>query len=348
MSVVFVQIHTPRNCHGFANRYIRVQYKKKWDKLTISPALSFNNYQINLAEGSADNPNYLFPQLNVTYDFGTSHSLDFNYRESIEYNDVASYTEGFLLQRYNTLSFGDRTLAPSRSNTLSVNYRNFNTYNFFNIFGGLTFQYIRDGFTNNQELDGVENILTSINATQANRISSGYLNLEKRFNYVRISGRADLQHTVLNNQFEGQLIENENFTQQYSFNASARLFKKLSIRTGYAISINTYNSGVVSSKFINQRPTVSSTYTFKGLRLDVSYAFNKYRNPSQGQTTLFDVLDASLSYRKKKSPWEFKLQGLNLLNTTSVRRDSFNNNLISTYSYDIQRRYGLFTVKYDL
>ena len=341
-------INAPDQTLDVTNRYLSVQYKKKWDKLTFSPALSFNHYRIALAEGSSDHPTYLFPQINIEYDFGSSHGLDLSYRESIEYNDVTSYTEGFLLRRYNTLAFGNNGLLPARQHTLTISYRNFNTYNFFNIFGGLSYQYITDGFTNNQALDGVENVLTNSNASQANQVSSVYLNLEKRFNYLRLSGRADLQYSLLNNQFEGQLIANENVTQQYTFNASARLFKKLSVRTGYTLSINRYNSGVVSSKFINQRPTVSTTYLFKGLRLDAEYAFNKYRNPAQDQTTLFDVLDISLRYRKGKSPWEFRVQGLNLLNTTSVRRDSFSDNLISTYSYAIQRRYGLFTVKYDL
>jgi len=341
-------ISAPDQRLNITNRYLRLQYKKKWDKLTVSPAVNLNNYAISLAEGPSDRPSYLFPQLNITYDFGTSHSLDVNYRESIEYNDVAGYTEGFLLQRYNTLSFGNSLLLPARYNTVAVSYRNFNSYNFFNIFGGLNFQYIKDGFTNNQVLDGIDNVSNTINATQANQVSSAYLTVEKRFNYVRLNGRADLQQTILNNELEGEVIENDNFTQMYTFNASARLFKKLSVRAGYNVSINRYNSGVISSKFINQRPTFSTTYTLKGLRFDAEYAFNKYRNPAQDQTTLFDILDISLSYRKAKSPWEFKVQGLNLLNTTSVQRDSFSDNLISTFSYDIQRRYGLFTIKYDL
>lgn len=341
-------ISAPNQTLEITNRYLRLQYKRKWDKLTVSPALSFNNYLVNLAEGTSERPSYLFPQITMTYDFGSSHSLDINYRESLEYNDVAAYTQGFILQRYNTLLFGNNALLPARTNTISVSYRNFNSYNFFNIFGGINYQYIKDGFTNNQELVVVENVLNRINSVQANQVSSLYLSLEKRFNHIRLSGRADLQHTVLNNQFEGQLIENENFTQQYTFNASARLFKKLSIRTGYTVAINRYNSGLVSSKFINQRPTVSTTYTVKGIRFDAEYAFNKYRNPAQNQTNLFDQLDASISYRNGKSPWQLKVQGLNLLNTTSVRRDSFSDNLISTYAYNIQKRVGLLTVMYDI
>ena len=53
-------------------------------------------------------------------------------------------------------------------------------------------------------------------------------------------------------------------------------------------------------------------------------------------------------YRKKSSPWEFKASVWNLFDTQAIRRDSFSENLISTFSYLVQPRYGLLTVKYDL
>lgn len=330
------------------NRYVRFRYRKKWDKLTVSPGISFNSYTLKGVSESPVQSQYFFPQVNARYEFGSSHSLQLNYNQSLEYNGVAAYTEGFILNRYNTLTFGNASLDPAISHNVSVSYRNFNMYNFFNISGGINYQYIKDGFINNQSLSGVENVLTSVNASEANQTTAGYLNLEKRFNYFRVSGRVTVAKTIMNNQFENQLIQNDNFTHQYRLNMSARLFKKLSVRTGYNVSINRYTSGSLTNQFVNHRPTAGTTLTVKGFRFETEYAFNKYVNQSQNQETSFDILDVSMSYRKKKSPWEFKVQGLNLLDTRSVRRDSFSNNLISTYSYDIQQRYGLFTVMYDL
>ncbi|WP_420576763.1 carboxypeptidase-like regulatory domain-containing protein [Ekhidna sp.] len=330
------------------NRYVRLMYKKKWNKLTVSPGVSFNSYTLNGASDAQENSQYVFPELRALYEFGGSHSLELDYRQSIEYNDVAAYSEGYVMSRYNTLLFGNAGLSPALSHAVGVNYRNYNMYNFFNIYGGLNFTYIVDGFTNNQQLQGVENVLTPVNAGSANHITSGYLNLEKRFDHFRVSGQVNLSQAVLNNQIENQVIENDNFTQNYSLNMSARLFKKLSVRTGYTMSLNRYSSGATTSRFVNHRPNIGATLTINGWRMETSYAYNNYLNKNQNQETSFDMLDASLSYRKKKSPWEFKVQGFNLLDTRNVRRDSFSDNLISTFSYAIQQRYGLFTVKYDL
>jgi hypothetical protein len=332
-----------------SNRYTRIQYRKKWDKLTVSPGVSLNNYSMSTDDGETTiKSQYFLPQLNTKYEFGSSHDLEVSYQQSIEYNDVSSYAEGYILDRYNTLLFGNIALNPAVYHSINARYRNYNMYNFFNIHGGFNYQYIKDGFTTNQQLNNVENVLSSINSNAANQITTAYVNLEKRFDHFRISGTVNVSHTVLNNEIESQLIQNDNFTQQYLLNTSAKLGQKLTLRTGYSVSINTYTAGEIESRFENHSPEVSSTFSVNGWRIDAEYSYNNYVNKNQNQKTSFDMLDAAVSYRKKKSPWEFKVQGFNLIDTRSVRRDSFSNNLISTFSYNIQQRYGLLTVKYDL
>lgn len=330
------------------HRFARFQYKKKWNRFTFRPGLTFNSYTVNDGNESPIQSQYVFPKLNVNYEFGSSHELEINYQQSLEYNEIGAYATDYRLERYNTLLLGSSGLDPAVYHSINLDYRNFNMYNFFNIFGGIIFQYIKGGFTNNQQLQGVENVLLATNAQQANQVLSGYLNLEKRFDHFRMAGSANLSKTQLNNELEGVIIENDNFTQQYGLNLSARLFRKWSVRSGYRISMNRYESGNFSNKFLNHRPSAGSTLTVKGFRFETEYAYNRYVNQSQNQETSFATWDASISYRKKKSPWEFKVQGLNLLDTRDVRRDSFSDNLISTYSYEIQQRYGLLTVKYDL
>ncbi|GAB4240545.1 MAG: carboxypeptidase-like regulatory domain-containing protein [Ekhidna sp.] len=330
------------------NRYARFLYKKRWNRLTLIPEVSINSYSVSTLGESSDPKQYVFPQVNALYEFGSSHEIEINYQQSIEYNDVGAYADNYRLDRYNTLLVGNPALNPAIYHSINVSYRNFNMYNFFNIYGGLNYQYIKEGFTNNQSLVGVENALTAINSISANRIVNGFLDIEKRFDYFRLNGRINLSQTQLNNQFESQAIENNNFIQNYALDMSAKIFKCLTLRTGYSVNVNRYSSGDLASTFVNYRPTVSSTLSIKGWRLETEYAYNKYVNQSQNQQSAFDVLDVSVSYRKAKSPWEFKVQGLNLLDTREVRRDSFSNNLISTFSYGIQQRYGLFTIKYDI
>ncbi|MEM7298429.1 MAG: carboxypeptidase-like regulatory domain-containing protein, partial [Bacteroidota bacterium] len=52
------------------NRYARLQYKKRWEKLTISPGVSFNSYTIKGISESEDQAQYIFPQMRAVYEFG--------------------------------------------------------------------------------------------------------------------------------------------------------------------------------------------------------------------------------------------------------------------------------------
>ena len=333
---------------NITNRYVGISFRKKWEKLTINPGINLNSYELSNDDGTFQKQQFLFPQFIADYDFGSSHTLRLNYRQSLEYNDVTGYVEGLILDSYNTLLSGLNGLKPAIYHTINMRYRNFNTYNFFNIHAGLNHQHIIDGFTQNQELSGIESILNSANSSQANQLTTFYTNLEKRFDHWRLSGEVNLSRSELNNQLENQLLKNVNFTQLYQLNFSAKLFKIWSLRVGYAVSVNEYSSGGLSNSFLNYQPNVSTVVSFKGLRLESTYTYNQYVNRAQNLDSFFDVWDASISYRKSKSPWEFKVQGLNLLDTREVRRDSFSNNLISTFSYFIQQRYGIVTIMYDI
>ena len=76
------------------------------------------------------------------------------------------------------------------------------------------------------------------------------------------------------------------------------------------------------------------------------YSFYHNRNKAKTVNTEYDFLTASLSYKKKDSKFEYKINATNLLNTTSINDSSFNALGGSTNfsSYYVQPRYLLFSV----
>ena len=62
----------------------------------------------------------------------------------------------------------------------------------------------------------------------------------------------------------------------------------------------------------------------------------------------YSFFDASLSYQKKDSKWEYKVGITNILNTKSLNQDNTNTLYTSTSEYVIQPRYTMFSIKYDL
>ena len=106
---------------------------------------------------------------------------------------------------------------------------------------------------------------------------------------------------------------------------------------------------MVENTFVTHSPKLEIDLDIiKGLKLNADYTYNAYLNKGSNTQSDFEFLNAFLSYQGKSSPWEFRASVWNILDTQAIRRDSFSDNLISTYSYWVQPRYGLLTVKYDL
>ena len=137
--------------------------------------------------------------------------------------------------------------------------------------------------------------------------------------------------------------------QRYRGSIESTFFRKLNVEVGFEKIYNNYKSSSMEDTYITDRPFGNINLTvFKSFILNVDYEYNNYEARSSGQHSTYDLMNADLAYQKSGSSWEFKVAALNLLNTTTIRRDSFSESLSSTYAYFIQKRYYMFSIKYDL
>lgn len=337
--------------YTFEDYYAGLLYKTKLGNLVLSPSLNLHRYLINAEQNNTNggfDKTMLLPALNAKYNFRSSHSLNFTYNISAQFTDIQNYAEGLIVRSYNSLFRGNVNVMNSLYHTANLNYFNFNMYNFLNIYGGLNYARRLDDVTNIVEFNNFERINSPTNINTANEVATGYANVEKRFDEFKISVNGNWSRNISNNIISDTPNENINFTQSYKAAIGTTLFKKLYLDFGYSVSLSNYEGNNTSSRFENHQPFGSLEISFlKGFTLDVDYEYNSYvsqTNPTQQ----FDLLDAELRYRKEGSAWEFKAEGMNLFNTTGIRRDSFSESLISTYEYFIQKRYWLFSVMYDL
>lgn len=338
--------------YKFEDYYVGLTYKTKLGNLTFSPSLNLHYYQIeNTQQGATEmfDKTLLLPSATASYKFSSSQSLRFNYSAQAEFTDIQNVARGIIVRNYNSLFGGNPILKNSFYHNLSMNYSNFNMFSFFNIYGGLNYSKRFDAVSNVIQFTGLERINSPINIDAANEVLSGNLNGSKRFDSFSINGSGRISRSVSNNLISDIANENVSFQQTYNASITTTFFKKLNIDIGLEKTFNNYEGNNTSSKFENNKPFIKLDVSFlNGFRLDVDYEYNNYQNKASGVQSDFEILDAELSYRMGKSAWEFKVEGMNLLNTTGVRRDSFSESLISTYEYFIQKRFWLFSVMYDL
>ncbi len=338
--------------YTFQDYYAGILYKTKLGKLTLTPALNLHYYDIeNVQNGTSEGftKTLLLPSVTARYQFRSSHTLTVNYNVNAQFTDVQNVAQGIIVRGYNSLFGGNPLLQNSWYHRTAVNYNNFNMFNNFNVFGGLTYQRKFDDITNIIQFNGLERVNTPINIDPANDILSGYANMSKRYGNFRLSGSGTWTRSTTNNRISDIDNENVNFQQSYKFGVSTSITPKVQFDLGYEVMFSKYEARSVISKFENHRPKAGLDIDFlKGFNFDVDYEYNSYLNKSNDTETNYDLLNAKLRYRKDKSPWEFRIEGMNLMNTTGIRRDSFSESLISTFEYFIQKRYWLFSVMYDL
>ena len=90
-------------------------------------------------------------------------------------------------------------------------------------------------------------------------------------------------------------------------------------------------------------------YFLKSFSFVTEYEYNHYYNDDKTSDNEYDFLSASLIYQKTKdSHWEYKISATNLLNTTTLNDDSFNQFSTRTSQYIVQPRYIIFSLKYNL
>jgi hypothetical protein len=78
------------------------------------------------------------------------------------------------------------------------------------------------------------------------------------------------------------------------------------------------------------------------------YEFFPYYNAAKNVDNTHDFLGARLINQKKGSKFEYKINGTNVLNTTSINDDSFSQFSTRTSQYTVQPHYLIFSVKYNI
>ena len=222
-------------------------------------------------------------------------------------------------------------------------------FNFTNINGGVNYQKKFESLGTSLDFLGQDRISRPFNIEPPNEVLSVYGNYERRFPYWKGRLDANVSYSKNNNQIDGLANFSSSFTQNYTLAFETRFKEAPNLEIGYKKIWNEYSSRNIDNRFVTNSPFANNeAYFLNGFSLTAAYEYNEYKNRDGGSRSTYDFLNASLYYQKEDSKWEFIFSGLNLLNTLSIRQDSFSDNFIGTYEYFVQPRYFVLKVKYDL
>lgn len=340
------------NRFGIQDVYVGMTYKTKWKDFILSPSVYGHRYtwQDNQADGEIRSEKYLFlPGMFAKWAIKSNRSLTYRYQVTANFMDIQKLAEGYIIQDYNSIFTGNRMLDNGLFSSHSLNYSHFDFFSSLNVYGSVNWQRKKNDLVTTTDFRGINRFLTVLNIEPINETLNGNLNLDKKFNKFKITASGNWNAYSTNNLINDELNQNQQFSQTYALKGTTTFFKKVEVDLGYTYSTNNYKGQSTQNTFNTHTPKIEIDWDiWKGMKLNADYALNTYNNQGAGTQSEFDFLNAFLSYQGKSSPWEFRVSVWNILDTRSIRRDSFSENLISAYSYLVQPRYGLLSVKFDL
>lgn len=342
--------------YKFNDAFLGLHYKVLSGKFTFTPGVSFHTYALNNEQlGTSYKQNFtrILPDFMAIYQIKKAENLTYNFSFTNNFTDINRQAEGFVINNYNSLSRGNRTLENAVQQSHSLRYFKYNMFNFENISAVVSYNRTMDDIKTRAFFNGVNQVSSPYNSEFADERLTFFGSYGRSFfKFYKASINASLNWSKYNNiqidrnTLQDVLITNESFTQSYGIRASTNYKKWPNIELGYNYSVNEYPTDT----FFTDRPTVKLDYFFlKSYSFVAEYEYYHYYNNDKSVENEYDFLSASLIYQKtKESKWEYKISATNLLNTTSLNDDSFSQFSTRTSQYRVQPRYVMLSLKYNL
>jgi hypothetical protein len=342
--------------YNFTDLFLGAHYKFKTGKFTFTPGLTLHHYMLrNQQNGIEDTESntMVLPDLFTIIELKKSENIRLDYQMTAEYTDVNNFAEGYVFNNYNRLFRGNRDIENAIYHNVNLGYFNINMYNFTNIFGGINYSRKVDAIKTFTAFEQINQVSTPINSNFVDETISGNGRFQKTFRKIKTNLSASVSYSKLNslvaNGADFINTESENFTQNYQASVESNFKIPLNFEVGYNRLINNYNNGGRDNTFYTDRPFVNAQVDFlKGFTFEADWSYYNYTNKEDTVSNEYSFVGASLFYRQKDSPWEFRLDGTNLLDVESLNNDSFTENYNTTSQYFVQPRILMASIKYNL
>ncbi len=292
-------------------------------------------------------------------EFNKSKKIQLNYNLKSSFIGASKLANRFYLRSYNSVFKGNKDLENEMYHNARIRYTRFSMFRGLQMAGSLNLNYTKKirGVTNIVEFDN-SNLVSSQRANQfltiqmidnplENWTLTGFIyKLIKKIKY-KLSIDVDLSKYLQNIDSKTQTNKRNNYSMKIGAETFFRNFP--TIEVGYRKSIGNYISGNYISKFTTNKPFINIDYDFlKGFIFSFDYTRYDYQNKTQNLKNLYELANATLSYKNEDSAWSYKLTVQNLFDTTFKQSNSFSGYLISDSKTYILPRVIMFSIEYNL
>ncbi len=337
--------------YNFSDVFLGLHYKLALGKFMFNPGISLHHYTLKneqLGSVLSSNETKVLPSFYINLQLQKSESLRFTYSKKAEYSDINKIAEGYIFNNYNSLFQGNRALENGLYDKYRLSYSSFSLFNYTNVYAGLSYSKKNNDVKNNTVFNQINTVSTPINSLFADETFSANINWGKTFGKYKVNLRMNLEQANYYNIINDTQQESKSFNQNYTVSMLTKYKKWPNFEVGYTRTINDYSNANTETTFYTDKPFANVQAKFlKHFSLKSEYSFYNYQNKNESLNT-YSFWDANLYYQHEDSKWEYTLGLTNILNTSSLNRDNFNQKYTSSSQYFVQPRYAVFSIKYNL
>lgn len=218
----------------------------------------------------------------------------------------------------------------------------------------------------NKQLQGVRNTVAfDVNNTDpAQRINQfltaklfqnpsedwrGNIHLEKSIKDIKYKFDIGFNNSNYIQEIDNVIQTNKNNSYNYEVGLETMFDNLPTVEVGISRDIGRFISSNNTSKFITTEPFVTIDYDFlKGFIFNFDYRKSIYENKDLGQKNIYEIANATLSYKNENSAWSYKITAQNLFNAQFKQSNRFSDYVISDTKTFILPRIIMFSIGYNL
>ena len=312
--------------YSFSDVYAGVRYRLKSGIFTFTPGFTVHAYNSNNTQFGTETFKDTFakflPEFEVVAQFKRSESLNFSYKQEVNFTDVNQIARGIVANSYNSYFSGNPGLLNASFHNLRLRYSSFNLFNASNVFATINYKKTSDQ-VNRNTIFGQRSVVsssTNINSPLDNESLTSFIGLGKTIKKIRTRFGGNFSYNKSYQFINEKENTNESLVRGMNASIGTNFTKAPNVTLRYRINyVDQSNSARPSDiKTVTHSPSIDfDAYIWNSVTLTSDFTFNEVRQGGSKQSS-FNIWNAKLAYRKDRdAKWEYELVGNNLLATGS-------------------------------
>jgi len=353
--------------NGFGNNldfklndlFFGVHYKFRTGIFTFKQGAFLHNYNWQVNQQTQTNKNnwLVLPDFLAKIEFNKSKKITINYNLKTSFSDASRFANRFYLQSYNSVFKGNENLSNNLFHSARIYYSRFSLYRGLMLFASINYNKQIKGVRNTVQFDTnntnpalrINQFLTAQLFDNPSETLRGNIHLEKTIKKLKYKFDVGFNNNQYIQQVDNILQTNKNKSYDYEI-AIETLFDDFpTVEIGFKQDVGRFISSNNTSKFITTEPFINVDYDFlNGFIFNFDYTKSNYQNKTIGQKNVYEIANATLSYRKENSAWSYKIKAQNLFNAQFKQSNRFSDYVVSDTKTFILPRIIMFSIGYNL